>query len=175
MRPVPLRATLAAPVLALALGAAPAWAQPHTAAISNVEAAGDASDHPDDADLPADPAAQVLADRIHHAFSTRDAALLLSLAKWDGVDEEVRERFSDFVARLVEQDIQGVTLEPLGDDPATFEHRGRTYGKNGEPLGRVTIAFVVEPPTVSERLHWSYGVEDGTALILLDVPVTGSQ
>lgn len=168
MRPALLSAYMATPLLALSL---PAHAQPHAAAIANVEPPSEATDQPDVTDLPQSAAAQLLAEQIRRALSTGDAPLLLSLAKWDGVQDDVRERFSNFVALLVEQEIESVTLGPLGDGLQTFEYRGQTYGKNGEPLGRVTIAFVVEAPAVSERLHWPYGVEDGTALILLDVPV----
>jgi hypothetical protein len=118
--------------------------------------------------------AELLAEQIRRAFANHDLDAILNLAKWDGVREEHREIFDNIVGALVEQDIESVFLEPLGSGFEQFEHQGVLYTKNGEALGKVTISFAVEAPAVSEYLHWPYAVENGKAVILLDVPVAAN-
>lgn len=115
---------------------------------------------------------EILAEQIRGAIASHDQNAILDLAKWDGVREEHRAIFRDFVVVLVEQDIKEVFLEPLGADFAPFEYQGVLYAKNGEAVGQVTVSFTVEPPTTAEYLHWPYAVENGRAVILLDAPVT---
>ncbi len=115
--------------------------------------------------------AEILAEQIRSAFASHDQNAIFDLAKWDGVREEHREIFRDFVAVLVEQDIEKVFLEPLGQGYEPFEYEGVQYAKNGEAVGQVTVSFAAEAPTISEYLHWPYAVENGRALILLDAPV----
>lgn len=116
--------------------------------------------------------AEFMAAQIRLAIETHDPEIILNLAKWDGVRDEQREMFSSFVSMMVELDIQSVALEPSGFGNEPFEHQGIFYAKNGEAAGQVTISFPVEPPTVSEYLHWPYAVENGRAVILIDAPVT---
>ena len=125
----------------------------------------------DAAQVEAQDPAEFLAEQIRHAIAVHDPQIILNLTKWDGVRDEQREIFGNFVAIMVELDIQSVVVEPPGFGSEPFEHQGVIYAKNGQADGQVTIAFPVEPPTVSEYLHWQYAVENGRAVILVDAPV----
>ena len=115
--------------------------------------------------------AEALAETIRQAIAAHDPQPILDAAKWDGVREEHRAIFRGFVARLVEVDIEGVTLRPLGDGFAPFEYQGETFAKNGEIVGEVAVSFPVESPSVTEYLMWPYAIEGDRAVILLDAPV----
>jgi hypothetical protein len=115
--------------------------------------------------------AEELAETIRQAFAAHDSQLIFEAAKWDGVSEEHAAIFRGFVTRLVEVDIKGVALQPLGDTFAPFEYQGETFAKNGEIVGQVAVSFLVEPPAVYSSLIWPYTIEDGKAVILLDAPV----
>ena len=116
-----------------------------------------------------------LAARVQTALQAGDWDGYMALMKLDGVDALGEQAFERMRASLPEQQVDKVYAEPLDDSFQPFDYNGVTYGLNGTPEGRITIAFAPQPPETASTFSMTYAVEDGRAVLLREVPLDAGE